>query len=165
MNVKIFGLELSVKYLVLSIILLLFIYYNTYVSCLYCSKEMFESIDNQGANLNYKMGSNIKGAVYDLQFTNGQGSTLKDELKNIIPAYGEEKTNNKEKEINIYKDLETNVENMKNNNGSSINTISFFQNTKFSPDCCPSNYSSSSGCACITPEQMKFLNHRGGNRV
>lgn len=163
MNVKIFGVELSVKYLVLSTILLLFIYYNTYVSCLYCSKELFGSIDEQGANLNYKMGSNIKGAVYDLQFSNGQGSTLKDDLKIINPAYGEEKTNMKETEINIYKDLETNVENMKNNNGTSINTISFFQNTKFSPDCCPSSYSSSSGCACITPEQMKFLNHRGGN--
>jgi len=40
-----------------------------------------------------------------------------------------------------------------------------FDNTKFSPDCCPSIYSNSFGCVCATSEQMKFLNQRGGNRT
>lgn len=39
-----------------------------------------------------------------------------------------------------------------------------FSQNKFKPECCPSPYSSSSGCACITPEQINYLNTRGGNR-
>ena len=41
----------------------------------------------------------------------------------------------------------------------------FFQDNKFTPECCfvPQQYSSSTGCACISPEQMKFLSGRGGN--
>ena len=34
-----------------------------------------------------------------------------------------------------------------------------------SPDCCPSTYSSSTGCVCETPEQVRYLNSRGGNRT
>lgn len=43
--------------------------------------------------------------------------------------------------------------------------MNFFYNNKFDPKCCfkPQNYSSSSGCACISEEQMRFLNERGGN--
>jgi hypothetical protein len=40
-----------------------------------------------------------------------------------------------------------------------------FAENKFEPECCPSNYSSSTGCACISAEQMKHLNQRGGNRT
>lgn len=40
-----------------------------------------------------------------------------------------------------------------------------FANNKFKPECCPSPYSSSTGCACITPEQINYLNTRGGNRT
>jgi hypothetical protein len=41
----------------------------------------------------------------------------------------------------------------------------FFDSTKFSPDCCPSVYSNADGCVCASPEQMKYLNERGGNRT
>jgi hypothetical protein len=40
-----------------------------------------------------------------------------------------------------------------------------FAQNKFKPECCPSPYSSSTGCACITPEQYNYLNTRGGNRT
>jgi hypothetical protein len=40
-----------------------------------------------------------------------------------------------------------------------------FAQNKFKPECCPSPYSSSTGCACITPEQINYLNTRGGNRT
>ena len=52
-----------------------------------------------------------------------------------------------------------------NGGGVIISLLTVFENTKFSPECCPSNYSSSTGCACMTPEQMKFLGQRGGNRT
>ena len=41
----------------------------------------------------------------------------------------------------------------------------FLDSTKFSPGCCPSTYSSSTGCACLSPQQISFLNQRGGNRT
>jgi len=40
----------------------------------------------------------------------------------------------------------------------------FAQNT-LSPSCCPAAYSGSTGCVCATPEQMKFISMRGGNKT
>jgi hypothetical protein len=40
-----------------------------------------------------------------------------------------------------------------------------FKDNTFDPTCCPSTYSNSSGCACISGEQMEYLNKRGGNRT
>lgn len=40
-----------------------------------------------------------------------------------------------------------------------------FNDNKFKPECCPSTYSSSTGCACITQEQVNYINQRGGNRT
>lgn len=37
-------------------------------------------------------------------------------------------------------------------------------NTNYAPECCPSPYSTSSGCACLSPNQLNVLNTRGGNR-
>lgn len=39
-----------------------------------------------------------------------------------------------------------------------------FAKNKFKPECCPAPYSSSTGCVCMTPEQINYLNTRGGNR-
>lgn len=33
------------------------------------------------------------------------------------------------------------------------------------PKCCPAAYSTSQGCVCLSAEQARFLNARGGNRV
>jgi len=38
-----------------------------------------------------------------------------------------------------------------------------FNNNTFKPECCPSTYSNSQGCACITPDQYNYLIKRGGN--
>lgn len=44
--------------------------------------------------------------------------------------------------------------------------LDFFANNQFKPECCESsNYSSGSGCACISAAQMNYLNQRGGNRT
>jgi hypothetical protein len=41
----------------------------------------------------------------------------------------------------------------------------YFEDNKFRPECCPSKYSTSTGCACISEDQMTYLNERGGNRT
>lgn len=38
-----------------------------------------------------------------------------------------------------------------------------FANNKASPDCCPSPYSTSRGCVCITQDQMNMVSQRGTN--
>ena len=40
-----------------------------------------------------------------------------------------------------------------------------FADNKFKPECCPSTYTSSTGCACISQEQVNYINQRGGNRT
>ena len=43
--------------------------------------------------------------------------------------------------------------------------MAMFAGNEFKPECCPSTYSSSTGCACISQEQVDYLNQRGGNRT
>ena len=40
-----------------------------------------------------------------------------------------------------------------------------FANTPFKPECCPSAYSNSTGCACMTGKQYNYLIERGGNNI
>ena len=41
----------------------------------------------------------------------------------------------------------------------------FFADNKFKPECCPSTYSDSMGCACLSQPQVDYINQRGGNRT
>jgi len=63
---------------------------------------------------------------------------------------------------NWYKHLETNKQNGKE--PSPYDLLFMFKNNQISPSCCPSTYSTASGCVCVTPEQMLYLNKRGLNR-
>lgn len=44
-------------------------------------------------------------------------------------------------------------------------TLNFFKDNAFKPECCPSTYTSSTGCACTSVSQLNYLNQRGGNRT
>ena len=41
--------------------------------------------------------------------------------------------------------------------------LDFFADNRFDPECCPSTYSSSDGCACMSAAQVSYLNQRGSN--
>ena len=53
-------------------------------------------------------------------------------------------------------------------------SLSFFSDTDFAPECCGSNYSgtgglthsgaTNGGCACMNTEQINYINSRAGNR-
>ena len=46
------------------------------------------------------------------------------------------------------------------------NSMAFFDNVQFRPDCCmSSSYSNSVGCACTDKSQNDYLNSRGTNRA
>jgi len=40
-----------------------------------------------------------------------------------------------------------------------------FAENPIKPECCPSYYSSSTGCVCASQKQLDYLNQRGGNRT
>jgi hypothetical protein len=40
-----------------------------------------------------------------------------------------------------------------------------FQNNKISAECCPSPFSTDTGCVCLTDEQIQNFSKRGGNRA
>ena len=44
--------------------------------------------------------------------------------------------------------------------GDDSNMFMFYKN-KSSPDCCPSTYSTSTGCVCTTQDQRDYINRRG----
>jgi hypothetical protein len=43
--------------------------------------------------------------------------------------------------------------------------MDFLANSEFKPECCPSTYSTSSGCWCGTSKDYNYLVMRGGNNV
>jgi hypothetical protein len=44
-------------------------------------------------------------------------------------------------------------------------SLSMFERNVISPDCCPSTYSTSNGCVCLTKDQLEQMRSRGGNRT
>ena len=101
-----------------------------------CMGGVKETFTLLGAELDYQLGKGIKSSW---------------ENKNINDSSS-----------GIYHSLENNI-------GGEIplpdSEMLMFSENKFTPECCPSVYSNSSGCVCATPEQMKYLNQRGGNRT
>ena len=43
------------------------------------------------------------------------------------------------------------------------NSMFMFAYNQASPDCCPSTFSTSTGCICTTEDQRNYVNNRGGN--
>ena len=42
-------------------------------------------------------------------------------------------------------------------------SLSMLVENRVSPACCPSSYSTSNGCVCLTEEQLVMIRSRGGN--
>lgn len=47
---------------------------------------------------------------------------------------------------------------------SKIGEIDILGTSKFSPECCPHTYTSSSGCLCDTQNENTIIKSRGGNK-
>jgi len=105
-------------------------------------KEGFTTIATGiGSAINYKIGDGVKNS-WDKTSDTEDGTNPK-----AVPDL------DRSMEYNSLIDL------------SKKDDLVFFNNNTFSPDCCPSIYSNSDGCACITPEQLTYLNSRGGNKI
>jgi hypothetical protein len=108
-------------------------------------KEGFQAgLYGLGSALDYKMGDGVKKSW---------------ENNDVVQ---DNKPNQINDDTNVYSILEK-------NEGGPVplpeGELLIFDNNKFSPECCPSSYSNSDGCVCASPEQMQYLNQRGGNRT
>lgn len=142
---KLLGLNIRMEYLVIAIILYLIISSNLVLGTSTVSlKEGMQMI--MGSTLDYKLGEGVPGSW----------DTKEQQTGPSVPWRSQDHDSYQSKMVEP-------------------DTMHFFANTEFKPTCCGSTYSSNggltgqgytrSGCACLSPEQMNFLNERGGNRT
>jgi hypothetical protein len=136
MEITILGQTMRIELIIICIILGVFIGANAFCSCAGGVKEGFDAaLDLTGAALDYTMGTGVKGSW--------------DKPRTDIPR-------------NINQSLEGNV-------GGPVplpeGELFIWRENKSDPNCCPGIYSTSTGCICSSPEQMNYLNERGGNRT
>ena len=115
-----------------------------------CSKvSVKEGLAIMGADIGHNMSEGVPGDTWANAHANANANA---------------NTNANANNSNIFAAL-------KNNVGGSVplpdGQMTFFYANKFDPACCfkPQQYSTGTGCACISVEQMKYLNERGGNNT
>ena len=139
MEFKLFGYTMRIEIILLCI----FIGYilGGHILCS-CSKiSMYEGFSMlTGADVKYKMGSDISKSWENPKDL--QNNTSHDWVKSL--------------EGNIAPNPNTMI------NDSNLH---FLGENKFDPKCCPSAYSNSTGCVCLSPEQAMYVSQRGGNRT
>ena len=70
---------------------------------------------------------------------------------------------NKDEIVNYNYKLDLNLPSVSGKEGDP-NAMFMFAYNQAHPDCCPSTFSTSTGCICTTQEQRDMINKRGGNR-
>ena len=139
MELFIFGQKLRVEIIIICVIVGYILGAHLLCSCSKISaKEGLTML--KGASLDYRMGSDIQSSWEnkpEMRF-NGPNDWYKGLENNVAP--------NPQQMIA----------------GGKMDILS---ENKYDPKCCPSTYSSSMGCACVSPEQAKYLNESGGNRT
>ncbi len=121
---------------ILVLILIIGMFIGCNTLCQACGGSS-EAFTLMGSSLDYRMGEGVPNSFE-------QGTMSKDSTSGQ----------------NFFAGLEGNV-------GGPVppKGMTMFDSNKFTPECCPATYTNSVGCACISPEQMSFLNKRGGNRT
>ena len=138
MEFKIFGYTMRLEVIIICVLLANFISIMTWCSCAGGVKEGFcAAVTAAKKTIDYTMG----GVDAASDFNNWRWDTTPKDIYSSLTG----------------------------NDGGPVplpeGEMLLFSQNKISPSCCPSVYSSSSGCVCISPKQMKYLNERGGNRT
>ena len=138
MELNILGFKVKVEVILLAIILFWLIGGYTICSCAKVSsvKEGFQTL---GADIGWRTGEGVPGDTWDTPTNTDTTTKLFESLDGIKAG----------------------------NVPLPENELFLFYANRFDPKCCfkPQQYSSSTGCACISREQMDYLNQRGGNRT
>ena len=129
---KLFGDRINIATVIISVVLGIIICSFTVCSC---KRDGFSELD-------YDMGKGVPGDTWTVSPKNGVST-----------------------EKPMYASLSDNVGKIGKGTGRvDPSHLDFFADTKFDAKCCvtPNQYSSSNGCACFTPQQMKSLSTRTG---
>lgn len=114
-----------------------------------CSRvSVSEGMRILGSELNYKMGEGVHGSWDTREQKKGSSLPYRSQDHDSYPS----------KFV------------------SPDDSLNYFSDTHFKPECCGSNYSSkggllkeggysSGGCACMSKKQINYINERGGNRT
>lgn len=93
-----------------------------------------------------------------------EGAPLKYNMQKGVPSSGPAMTGPPGDYSTWYSPLDANSQGLKV--PLKEGELDIFAKNPSRADCCSaSTYSTSTGCVCVTPEQMKYLNERGGNRT
>lgn len=136
MNIKILGKVFRLEILLLSLILGTLVFMITTCSC--CKMPFTEALTNM--------------ASLDDQMMSDESNSWANKAKEYAGNMG----------------YESILDAKKNYVGTPVplnDTMVIFKDNKFKPECCPSTYTTSTGCACISTDQTQYLNQRGGNRT
>lgn len=140
MEITFLGQKLRLEIVIISMIVGAFIAINVWCSCA------------GGLNEGFQAGSLLAGAALDYSIGNGVRDSWDSSHKHAT-------TGNYN---SWYAHLDS-------NKGGPVplpeGELYMFAKNKIDPSCCPSTYTSSTGCVCVSPEQLKYLNERGGNRT
>lgn len=132
------GLTFRLEIVILSLIIGIII--GSFLLC-GCSRiNLVEGMDLMGASVDYVMGNDVASSW-----------------------------------VNKAKDYASGMDNVNENNrfagytGTPVplqdGQLYMFADNKFKPECCPTSYTSSTGCSCISQDQINYINERGGNRT
>lgn len=139
-------LEMKLRVEVLVLIFVVGLVLGAHLLCGCTKMGLMEGMQVMGSALNHNMGEGVKGSYDAIKAPKGQYEwRAHDHDAYSSEMIGPEKS------------------------------MVFFTETDFKPECCGSTYSAnggvngngvtSGGCACLSTEQMDYLNTRGGNRT
>lgn len=137
MEITILGQKTSVEMILFAVVLGYILGAHLLCSCAKISAK--EGLQMLGSAVDYNMGEGVQSSWLNKPSSqNQQGGYYKSLEGNVAPNPSEVISSGK---------------------------MSILSENKYDPKCCPSSYSTGDGCACISPEQMKYLSNRGGNRT
>ena len=137
MQVTILGEKMRVEVLLLCLVVGGIIACVTVCSCAGGAKE---AMSLMGAPLNYRMDHGIGGSAASWEAKNSE---------------------------EVGRGYNSWFQHLAQNQGGPVppTHLFMFGDNEMRPECCPSTYSGSTGCVCVSENQMKYLNERGGNRT
>jgi len=146
MNITLFGIKVNLEVLILICVVYLILFTHTICGCTNIPKAI-EGLENMMDSNN----NNTKQKIIE-GFNSSEENDVNNNKDSKEPAsYNEDYSKYMTSQPALVSDDDE--------------LITMFKDTPFKPECCPSTYTSSSGCACLTPDQKKKLNNRGNNSI
>jgi hypothetical protein len=158
MNITIGSYKLRLEYAIIIVFLIVVIVGHSMKSSSYSG--LLEGFEPTGDKED-KEGDNLKPHIVSPSPVTEGFSNYK---TNAGPQFAENNSDFTHLPVSQWTSV-VNVGSQNANQPSSSDSMDFFANTQFKPECCPNSYSGSEGCACMSNAQYNTLISRGGNNV